>query len=368
MGAAACYHLAKRGAKVVGVEQFDVPNREGSHHGKSRMIRKAYNEHPDYVPLLERAYQLWDELQEKAKEPIINRTGGLYLGESGDSVVTGSLISAKRHGLAHRHLSHAEIKSDFPAFNVTESFTGFFEPEGGYLRPEDAIVEHAWQASGLGAMILTNTPVLSWSASTEGVEVRTAEGILHADQLIISAGAWTGKLLTDLGVELTVTRQVQAWFEPEGDPEQFSPENFPCWFIETNAPHGHYGFPILPKQKGLKIAEHRPGDVVPIDQVGKAIADPTDEELGALQQTLAQYIPEGAGKLLKSCTCLYTNSPDQHFIVDKWPDNERVTLAAGFSGHGYKFSSVMGEVLADLAMEGSTKLPIEFLGLSRFNS
>ena len=367
MGSAACYHLAKRGAKVVGIEQFDVPHRHGSHHGKSRMIRKAYSEHSNYVPLLERAYELWEELQEKAQEPILNKTGALYLCESDNSVITGSLKSAQEHGLPHRHLNGEAIKSDYPAFRVNDSFEGFFEPDGRYLRPEDAILEHAWQASGLGAMILTNTPALGWTATSDGVEVRTAEGTLHGDQLIISTGAWTNKMLKNIGVELTVTRQVQAWFEPEIDPEAFSPENFPCWFIETDAPHGHYGFSILPGKKGVKIAEHRPGDMVPLEAISRAIAKPKGDELKALQNTLAQYIPDAAGKLLKSYTCLYTNSPDQHFIVDKIPDNDRVTIAAGFSGHGYEFSSVMGEVLADLATNGSTKHPIEFLGLNCFD-
>lgn len=367
MGSAACYHLAKRGAKVVGVEQFDVPHRFGSHNGKSRMIRKAYNEHPDYVPLLQRAYELWDQLQVNAQEPLLNRTGAIYLCESNDSVVTGSLQSAKQHNLPHRYLNSSEIKADFPSFQMTDSFEGFFEPDGGYLRPEDAIVEHAWKASGLGAMILTNTPVLDWSSNENGVEVKTAEGSLYADQLIISSGAWIGSLVRDLGVKLMVTRQVQAWFEPHADPKQFSADQFPCWFIETNAPYGHYGFPVLPGQKGLKIAEHRPGDVIPIEDLGKAIQDPTEKELTDLHSILAQYIPDAAGRLLKSCTCLYTNTLDQHFIVDKLPDNDRVTLAGGFSGHGYKFSSVIGEILADLAMKGSTKHSIEFLGLSRFS-
>ena len=366
MGSAACYHLAKRGVKVLGLDQFEIPHNQGSHHGKSRMIRKTYYEHPDYVPLLHRAYELWDELEEKASETVINRTGALYLCSSEDSVVSGSLHAAKKHKLPHRYLTASEIREDYPAFSVDDSFEGFFEPEGGYLRPEQGIVEHAWQASGAGAKILTNTPALSWKATSDGVEVNTAEGTLHADQLIVSAGAWTNSILKNLGVELTVTRQVQAWFNPEVDPVLFSPENFPCWFIESDSPHGHYGFPILPGQKGLKVAEHKPGTRIPIDQVGKAIEAPTPAELEALRQTLCQYIPGSAGSLLKSCTCLYTNSPDQHFIVDKHPNHERVTIAAGFSGHGYKFASVIGEVLADLALDGSTQHPIEFLSLDRF--
>ena len=212
MGSAACYHLAKRGVRVLGLEQFDIPHRSGSHHGKSRMIRKAYSEHPDYVPLLERAYQLWDELQAKSKKTIFKRTGALYLCKSEDSVVRGSLRSAQEHGLPHRHLRYEAIKQDFPAFRVGDDYEGFYEPDGGYLCPEDAIVEHACQASSLGAKILTNTPVLEWTANGNGVEVRTPEGILQADHLIMTAGAWTNRLMTDLGVELSLTRQVQAWF------------------------------------------------------------------------------------------------------------------------------------------------------------
>ena len=366
MGSAACYHLAKRGFKVLGLDQFEIPHNQGSHHGKSRMIRKAYYEHPDYVPLLIRAYELWDELQKKASEPVINRTGALYLGRAKDSVVTGSLKSAKQHQLAHRFLNNPEIKEQFTAFSVPLSFVGLFEPDGGYVRPEQGIVEHAWQASSAGAKILTNTPAQAWKANPQGVEVKTAEGTLYAKQLIISAGAWMNTVLNDLGIELTVTRQVQAWFEPETNPEKFSPENFPCWFIETDPPYGHYGFPILPGQKGLKIAEHKPGIPIPIDKIGKALEPPTQSEFDALRDVLAQYIPNSAGALLKSCTCLYTNTPDQHFILGKHPEHNRVTIAGGFSGHGYKFASVIGEILADLATNGSTRHPIEFLGIERF--
>lgn len=366
MGSAACYHLAKRGSKVLGLDQFEIPHNQGSHHGKSRMIRKAYYENPDYVPLLHRAYELWDELQIKAKEPVINRTGAVYFGRPEDSIVSGSLESAKQHHLPHRSLNTSEIQEDFPSFSLPDSFVGLFEPDGGYVRPEEGIVEHAWQASGAGAKILTNTPALDWNVTPHGVEVRTAEGTLYGDQLIISAGAWINSIFKNLGVKLSVTRQVQAWFEPESNPEKFSPENFPCWFIETNPPYGHYGFPILPGQKGLKIAEHKPGIQIPLDEIGNALEPPTPAELDSLKEILAQYIPGSAGPLIKSCTCLYTNTPDQHFILGKHPEHNRVTVAGGFSGHGYKFASVIGEILADLAIEGDTRHSIEFLSLDRF--
>ncbi|MCZ6671907.1 MAG: N-methyl-L-tryptophan oxidase [Verrucomicrobia bacterium] len=366
MGSAACYHLAKRGIKVLGLEQFDIPHNQGSHHGKSRMIRKAYYEHPDYVPLLERAYELWDELEADATEKIIYRTGGLYLGSSYGSIITGSLESARKHGLPHRYLNHAEICEQFPSFQVPETFEGYFESEGGFIRPEDAVQEHAHQAEKNGARILASTPVLDWVSSPDGVEVKSSAGNFSAGQLIICAGAWTGPILRDLGIELTVTRQVQAWFEPKDDPKKFTHENFPCWFIETDPPHGHYGFPTLPSQKGLKIAEHKPGEPILADQVGQAVDPPNQSELDDLQRVLNTFIPGAAGQLLKSCTCLYTNSPDQHFIVGKHPELDPVSLAAGFSGHGYKFASVMGEILADLATNGATRHSIEFLSPKRF--
>ena len=366
MGSSACYHLAKRGARVLGLEQFDLPHQQGSHHGKSRMIRKAYFEHPDYVPLLQRAYQLWDELEAGSMETILKRTGGLYLCGSKDSIVTGSLASAREHNLPHDFLLHSDIVERFPAFNVPDSHTGFYEPDAGYLRPEEGILEHVRQAREKGATIKTNCPVLNWKKNGEGIEVSTDHGSYFAQQLVVCAGAWTSQMLTTLGIELTVTRQIQAWFEPLEDPAQFSPDSFPCWFIETELGSGHYGFPILPGRPALKIAHHKAGTVIPLSNLGQAVEPPTEAELEELRQILATYIPGAAGPVKNSCTCLYTNSPDQHFIVGKHPDEDRIQLAGGFSGHGYKFSSVIGEILADLAIEGKTRHPIDFLSPERF--
>ncbi|MCB1121744.1 MAG: N-methyl-L-tryptophan oxidase [Verrucomicrobiae bacterium] len=365
MGSATCYHLAKRGIKVLGIEQYDLPHNQGSHHGKSRMIRQAYYEHPDYVPLLKRAYQLWEELEKAGQKKILHRTGALYLSHPAGSVVEGSLRSAREHRLPHRHLKPEEIHTDFPPFSVPETFEGFFEKDGGYVLPEMGVEEHAWQACSDGAKILTNTPATRWSCGNHSVEVETKEGMVEADQLIITTGAWTGKVMKDLGIDLAVTRQVQAWFEPTEDTERFNPENFPCWFIETDPPHGHYGFPILPGRKGLKVAEHKPGEVIPLSEIGRAMADPTEVELAKLQTVMNRYLPGSAHRLLNACTCYYTNSPDQHFIVGRHPLHDRVSFATGFSGHGYKFAPVMSEILADLATRGKTDHPIAFLSPKR---
>ncbi len=366
MGSAACYHLAKRGVSVLGIDQFDIPNNRSSHHGKSRMIRKAYYEHPDYVPLLQRAYELWGDLENDSPEQILFKTGALYLCHSKDSVVTGSLRSAKEHALPHTHLNTAAIRSDFPEFTVPDQFEGFFEPDGGFLRPELGIQEHARQAERWGAHFLSNTKVLDWTTNPSRVEVKTNEAIYSAEHLIISAGPWAQPILEHIGIELTVTRQVQAWFEPQGAPARFSYQNFPCWLIETQAPYGHYGFPILPGQKGLKIAEHRPGVPISAAAIDQEIQPPTEKELSGLRSVLETHIQDAAGPMIKSCTCLYTSTSDQHFVVGTHPGDDRISIAAGFSGHGYKFSSVVGEALADLASCGKTKHPIDFLNPMRF--
>ena len=373
MGSAACYHLAKRGLRVLGLEQFDVPHERGSHHGHSRMIRRSYFEHPDYVPLLRRAYQLWDELEEvegssqsEAKR-LFHRTGGLYLGPPDGAVVPGALQAAREHGLSHELLDRAELARRFPAFRAPVGFSAFYEVEAGFLVPELAVAAHARQAIACGAEIRTREEILDWETKTLGVSVRTGMGRYEAAHLVVTAGAWSGSLLRDLEVELTVTRQVLAWFDAQGDRESLALGNFPCWFIESDPPYGHYGFPMLDSgQRGLKIGLHKPGAQIAPDALGSSGAEATNEETDSLREILGTCIPDGVGPLLVTQTCLYTNSADDHFIIGPHPSRENLTFAAGFSGHGFKFSSVMGEVLADLASEGTTRHPIEFLSPRRF--
>ena len=368
MGSAACYHLAKRGISVLGIDRFEIPHNQGSHHGKSRMIRKAYYEHPDYVPLLERAYELWDQLEHDSSEQILYKNGALYLCGSEESVVSGSLRSALKYSLNHTHIQRGSLPKHFPQFMVPAHFEGFLEPEGGFLRPELGVQEHARQAEKLGAILMTRTEVFGWDSSESGVEIYTDSGKFFAKHLVICAGPWAQQVTKPLGIELTVTRQVQAWFAPKEDAEAFTPDNFPCWFIETQPPFGHYGFPILPGQKGLKIAEHRPGIPISTENTALLSQAPNDNEIEQLRSVLETHIQGSAGNLLKACTCLYTNSPDQHFIIGNHPKETRVSIAAGFSGHGYKFASVIGEVLADLAINGKTEHPIAFLSPDRFSS
>lgn len=368
MGAAACYHLAKRGVRVLGLEQFEIPHTTGSHHGRSRMIRQAYFEHPDYVPLLRRAYQLWSDLQSAARaRKFFHLTGGIYIGAEDGEIVPGSMRAAREHGLPHQLEGGAAIRERYPTFVPGEGQLGFFEENAGFLVPEIAVAAHADGARRQSAELREGVTVKSWRAIGNGVEVESSCGATYtADHLVITSGAWSAEVASDLGIELWVSRQVMAWFEPLGDLRRFEPGRFPCWFIETESPYGHYGFPILPDDPGLKVALHRPGERIPVGQLGEADRPPDSEEVEGLHSVLDRFLPGCAGDLIEACTCRYTNSLDGHFVLGQHPLHERVSVACGFSGHGFKFASVMGEVLADLAIEGATDLPVDFLSPSRF--
>ena len=366
VGASACYHLAKRGVKVLGIERFEIPHNRGSHHGHSRMIRQAYYEHPDYVPLLLRAYELWDELQTISEEPFFHITGGLYMGAEEGSIFPGSLRAATDHGLEHTVLDGDEITERFPAVRPDPNHRGFHEERAGFLVPEEAVKAHADAAVALGANLHTGEMIRSWEEDGEGVSVVTDRASYRADQLLITAGAWSGEIAAALGIELEVTRQVLAWFEPLGDPARFAPGECPCWFVETDSPYGHYGFPVLPGDPGLKIALHKPGEKIDPARLKEDDQQPRTEEIDSYRAILDEYFPACAGELREACTCMYTNSPDGHFILGAHPDRERVHIACGLSGHGFKFASVLGEALADLAQDGKSELPIGFLSPRRF--
>jgi len=362
MGSSACFQLARRGVRVLGLEQFDIPHALGSSHGQSRMIRLAYYEHPDYVPLLKRAYQLWDELESISGQKLLYRTGGVYIGPIDGEVVGGSLHAAREHKLAHELLDHAELGRRFPQFTVPEPWVAVWEPEAGFLTPENVIAAYAEAALRGGAELHGREMVTSWEADAGGVTVRTTRDEYRADKLIFCGGPWTSKLVADLGVRLVVTRQVWGWVWPK-KPEFFELGRLPVWAIDHLDGTLHYGFPLLKDVPGFKIGHHGPGRETDPERVAR---DPQAGDEETFRPVLKNMIPAADGALLSMKVCTYTNSPDHHFIIDRHPIHERVTLACGFSGHGFKFASVVGEVLADLAMEGRTRLPAQFLGLGRF--
>jgi sarcosine oxidase len=362
MGSSACLHLARRGAAVLGLEQFDIPHALGSSHGASRMIRMAYYEHPDYVPLLRRAYELWDELERSTGQKLLHLTGGLYLGPPDGGLVAGSLRAAREHGLEHEPLDAGAIGKRFPMFRVPAGWAGLCEPRAGFLLPERVVAVQAESAMRAGAELHGREPVIEWEAGPHGVTVRTPRAEYHAARLVFCGGAWSSRLLNGLGVTLRVTRQVLGWVWPRR-PELFSLGEFPVWAIDKPDGSIYYGFPIIPASEatGLKVAWHGPGAETDPDRV---VRDPQPGDEETFRPALKEYLPDADGPLLSLRTCLYTNSPDHHFIIDRHPLHENVTIACGFSGHGFKFASVIGELLADLAMEGKSGLPAEFLRLS----
>ena len=355
---------------MLGLEQFEIPHTRGSSHGESRLIRLAYYEHPDYVPLLKRAYALWRELERETAAALLHVTGGVYLAPAGHELVEGSLRSAKTHGLPHELWTPAELRRRYPQFELPADHAVFYEPEAGFLLPESAVTAHAELARRHGADLHTQEPALDWKAVTGGLEVRTEKGVYRGRNLVITAGAWCGGLLPILQDKIRVTRQVMLWFAPR-QPEAFELARFPCWCAASPRGGLVYGPPMLPagagkagskKPRGLKVSHHFPGIQTTTDTVHR---DPLPGDEDAVREILRTHLPAADGEPVRHCVCLYSNSPDQHFVIDRYPAHANVFFAAGFSGHGFKFSSVIGEILADLATQGRTAHPIDFLCLSR---
>lgn len=363
MGAATAYHLAKRGASVLGLEQFAIPHALGAHHGFSRAIRSAYYEHPDYVPLLQRAFELWAELEKTSGLRILHRTGGLYMGPEDAVFITGATRAAEEHHLPFELLDHHELERRFPQFTLPSHCAGFLEKDAGFVVPEMAMSAHLDGALRNGATLQGHVQVKGWESTSTGVQVETSDGRFTAKHLVITAGAWSPDLLGELPITLTVTRQSWGWFWPKST-APFAFGTLPTWFIESEPGYGFYGFPMMPDNPGLKLAHHKPGDVTSPSTVKREACREIDE--APLRACLRSHLPQGEGNLLALRTCLYTNSADGHFIIDAHPDTAKVTVACGFSGHGFKFAPVIGELLADLALTGASRLPTEFLSLKRF--
>jgi len=362
MGAATCMSLAQRGARVLGLEQFDIPHRMGAHHGHSRMVRQAYFEHPDYVPLLRHAMQYWQRLHDASDLPILRRTGGLYMGRPDGAIVSGSAAASRTHGLDHELLDRKALAERYPQFHVPQDFAALYESAAGIVFPEHAVSAQVDQALRCGAEIRAREAVVDWSPNGAGVEVRTDRNTYSARQVIFTAGAWTGRLVRDLTVPLTVTRQTLVWLWPAAT-EPFEPANCPVWLIEIEPDTGYYGMPLLQHPPGIKMALHRAGETVDPDHVCREVSE---DELRPLLDFAAKYLPDASGPVLSSQVCLYTHSPDSHFIIDRHPGYPQVFLACGFSGHGFKFCGVVGEALADFALIGRTELPVHFLHAGRF--
>jgi len=343
MGSAAAFHLARRGVRVLGLDRYTPPHALGSSHGDTRIIREAYFEHPVYVPMVQRAFELWRELEQASCTALLTQTGGLMIGRPESELVAGARRSAEAHGLAHAILSASQVRARFPALHPQDDMMAVWEPRAGVLFPEACISATVAQARQHGATLSFAEPVQSFAAAGSDVRVSTTRGEYHAQQLIITAGAWVGSLLPTLDLPFRVERQVLHWFEAATDAELFAAERCPIHLWQFDGCRLFYGFPDF--GSGVKVAFHHDGELTTVERVRREVAP---EEVAATRAVVRRFLPSADGPLRASIVCVYTNTPDGHFWIDHHPQHPQVLIASPCSGHGFKFAPVIGEVLADI--------------------
>jgi sarcosine oxidase len=361
MGSAAAYRLAQRGQRVLGLERHTPVHDQGSSHGSSRITRQAYFEDPAYVPLLLRAAELWPEVEAASGRTIAIWTGGVMVGRADSRTVAGSLRSAQEWDLPHELLDAAAIRRRFPTMTPAPDEVALYERGAGLIIPEESVAAHLALAADCGAELHFEEPVTSWQATgAGGVRVRTAAATYTAEQLVVCPGAWAPELLAGLGVPFGVERQVQYWFTPAGDVARFRADRHPIYIWEARDGRQFYGFPTFADPTGnpagsVKVAFFRGGQPCTAGTVDRHVRS---AEIEAMRAFVAPRMPDLPGTFLRAVTCLYTNTPDEHFVIARHPAHEQVIVACGFSGHGFKFVPVVGEIVADLATDGGTSHPI----------
>jgi sarcosine oxidase len=360
MGSASAYYLARRGKRVLCLERFGFPHAMGSSHGHTRIIRLAYLEHPSYVLLLRRAYELWREIQSIAGERLLYITGSIDAGPEGSFVFKGSWDSCKLHDLPHEVLTGSELRRRYPGYRLPLEHLALVQPEGGFLTPERCIVSYVIAAQALGAELHAHEKVLEWVPLKAGVRVRTDRGAYEADKLVVTAGAWVGKLLGVLEGLAVPERQVLAWLQPTR-PGYFRPDVFPVFNLLVDEGR-FYGFPVH-SVPGFKFGKyHHLEEKTDPDQFDREVRE-RDERV--LREFAERYFPDGCGPTMDLQTCMFTNTEDDHFVIDVHPEYPQVSLASPCSGHGFKFASVIGEIMADLAEKGLTRHDISMFRLDR---
>lgn len=365
MGSAALYHLAKRGLKTLGIDQFDIPHNLGSSHGLTRIIRLAYYEDLSYVPLLRRAYALWADLEREFGEQLFYQTGSIDMGPADSDVFRGSLDSCIENDFPHQVLDSTALRARFPAYQMPPETMALYQPQGGLLVPERCIAAHAELAQGHGAELHTGERVLGWDIlPDERVRVRSDQGSYLAEKLIICGGAWMAKLAPTLAGKAIPERQALIWLQPKR-PDLFGLQRFPVWNgqVEEGRYYGLPEFNPSGNTPGMKLGRyHHLDEICDPDALDRETHG--DDE--ALLRTFAErYFPEGAGPTLDMVVCMFTNTADEHFVLDSLPDAPQVSLAAGFSGHGFKMASVVGEIMVDLAQRGESAHDIALFRLDR---
>lgn len=364
MGSAIAAHCAARGVSVIGLEQFGPAHDRGSSHGKSRMIRKAYFEDAAYVPLVLRSYELWRALERETGQELLRIIGVLSVGDEESEIIGGTKRSAAQHSIAIEAWSREQVRERHPSLQLLENETALFEPDGGVLDPEAAVRAHLKVAAAGGAELRFETAMRSWKANGNGIELQLADGsVLSARKLVLSLGPWFQETLAALGVSLHVQRNVQAWFSPASN--LYDAGRFPAFLLDrAGLPAPLYGFPDF--GDGLKIAFHGHGAITTADRVEREVD--TARDVTPIVQAMDEWMPGGAATFREAKPCMYSLTPDSNFVIDRHPEHPNVVLCGGFSGHGFKFAPVVGEIAADLALDGGSRHQIDFLSLKRFGA
>lgn len=365
MGSATCYELAKAGLSVLGLEANSIVNDEASHSGQTRIVRKAYFEHPDYVPLLNAAYKGWETLEASASGQLYHPVGLAYFGKKDHPLLQSVKDSSAQYKLPLQELDKIATQELLSDFEIPNHYVSLLEPEAGFVCTDQVIKTYCDLAVAEGAILKEHEGVQQWDSQLGIVHVTTNTGRYTCDKLILTGGAGNAQLLPKTMASLKVTRQLISWVRPK-NATNLKLGKLPCWVYAPKQENGiFYGFPMLPESygghEGLKVAHHFPGEAV--QELTKGAIDVEKQKIEAMMN---EFMPEIFNGFLEVTTCLYTYSQDEHFIVDFVPDTDhQVLTAAGFSGHGFKFVPVIGEVLKDLALVGETRHPVGFLKASR---
>lgn len=363
MGSAAAYALSRRGSRVIAFDAFSPPHALGSTHGHTRIIREAYYEHPLYVPLVQRAYELWEELEKDSDARLLRITGGVMVGPKGGALVSGAAKSALTHGIEHDMLDAGDLARRFPAYRPHDDWIALYEKRAGMLFPEACVSTMLDRARRNGAVVHLNEDVTQWRASGSRIVVQTSRGTYETTCVVVAAGPWLPRLRDSLGMALPleIERQISHWFEPEGDYRRYRPDHCPIalWETETGGL-----FLTMPNEgHGVKCGMHHSGTTANPDIVDRQVSH---EENESARRFLDDVMPGAGGKLLDARVCLYTNTPDRHFIID-WLPGQRVLVLSPCSGHGFKFASAIGEIAAQLVLDGETWLDLAPFSLGRFS-
>lgn len=360
-GSATLQALARRRIRAIGLDRFHPPHTQGSSHGRSRVIREAYYESPVYVPLVQRAYVEWARIARESGRALLHQTGGLMIGPAGGELVSGARQSAELHGLPHQLLDPAEIRRRFPVFTVDDGHVGLLEPRAGFLDPEGCVAACLELAARQGAVLRFETPVTRWRRTGGGLRLETGQGGIECGAVVLAAGPWLPSLLGAATLPLSVERQVMYWFEPRARPERFKADRCPVFIWEWEPGRFFYGIPD--HGSGFKSALHHEGATATPERVDRSVSE---VEVQAMRGLLEQRIPDAPGALKETAVCLYTNTPDHHFVLGPHPEEPRIMLASPCSGHGFKFASAIGEVLVDLVTGGRSAYDLSVFAPGRF--